>query len=73
MTSPTIIHGEPKFALCGEGLNIGRDDGAPVTADYPLERPWSLVGATIKQVIVDVSGEPYLDLEKEALAMMSRD
>jgi arylsulfatase A-like enzyme len=62
-----------KFALCGEGLNIGRDGGAPVTPDYPLDRPWALVGATIRQVIVDVSGEPYLDLEKEALAVMSRD
>ena len=62
-----------KFNLCGEGLNIGRDGGAPVTADYPFERPWVLVGAVIDRVIVDVSGEPYLDLEKEALAMMSRD
>ena len=61
-----------KFALCGEGLNIGRDGGAPVTPDYPLDRPWALVGATIKQVVVDVSGEPYLDLEKEVLAIMSR-
>jgi len=62
-----------KFNLCGEGLNIGRDGGAPVTDDYPLDRPWTLVGATIDQVIVDVSGEPYLDLEKEAIAMMKRD
>jgi arylsulfatase A-like enzyme len=62
-----------KFALCGEGLNIGRDGGAPVTPDYPNERPWALTGATIKHVIVDVTGEPYLDLEKEAIAMMSRD
>ena len=62
-----------KFALCGEGLNIGRDGGAPVTDDYPLDRPWALVGATIDRVVVDVSGEPYLDLEKESLAMMSRD
>jgi len=62
-----------KFALCGEGLNIGRDGGAPVTADYPGDRPWALAGATIAQVIVDVSGEAYLDLEKEAIAMMKRD
>jgi arylsulfatase A-like enzyme len=62
-----------KFSLCGEGLNIGRDGGAPVTGDYTFERPWALVGAQIDRVIVDVSGEPYLDLEKEALAMMSRD
>lgn len=62
-----------KFSLCGEGLNIGRDSGAPVTEDYPFERPWANVGVTIHRVVVDVSGEPYLDLEKEALAMMSRD
>jgi hypothetical protein len=62
-----------KFNLSGEGLNIGRDGGAPVTEDYPGERPWGLAGAAIDRVIVDVSGDPYLDLEKEALAMMSRD
>ncbi|UYM04202.1 hypothetical protein [Solicola gregarius] len=54
-------------------MNVGRDGGAPVTSDYPFDRPWALEGATIDQVIVDVSGEPYVDLEKEALAMMSRD
>jgi len=62
-----------KFNLCGEGLNIGRDGGAPVTLDYPGSRPWGFSGGTIQQVIVDVSGEPYLDLEKEALGMMKRD
>jgi len=34
-----IQNGE--FNLCGEGLNIGRDGGAPVTEDYPGSRPWS--------------------------------
>ena len=62
-----------KFALYGEGLNIGRDGGAPVTLDYPGERPWDFTGGTIHRVICDVSGEPYLDLEKEAIAMMKRD
>lgn len=62
-----------KFTLCGEGLNIGRDGGAAVTDDYPFERPWALVGATIERVLVDVSGEAYLDVEKEAMAIMSRD
>ena len=54
-------------------MNIGRDGGAPVTEDYPFERPWAFTGGTIKQVIVDVSGEAYLDLEKEAIGMMKRD
>jgi arylsulfatase len=62
-----------KFALCGEGLNIGRDGGQNVTDDYPGSRPWSFSGGTIKRVIVDVSGEAYLDLEKEAIGMMSRE
>jgi arylsulfatase len=62
-----------KFALTGEGLNIGRDGSANVTDDYPGKQPWALSGGTIKRVIVDVSGEPYMDLEKEALAMMKRE
>jgi arylsulfatase A-like enzyme len=62
-----------KFNLCGEGLNIGRDGGAPVTGDYPGTRPWAFTGGTIINVSVDVSGEPYIDLEKEAIAMMKRD
>jgi len=62
-----------KFALCGEGLNIGREGGAPVTTDYPGVQPWTFKGGKIKQVIVDVSGEAYRDLELEAMAMMSRD
>ncbi len=62
-----------KFALCGEGLNIGRDGGAPVTFDYPGKQPWAFTGGALQQVIVDVSGEPYHDFELEAAAMMSRD
>jgi len=52
---------------------VGKDVGEPVTDDYPGERPWAFAGGTIKQVIVDVSGEHYIDLEKEAVAMMSRE
>jgi arylsulfatase len=62
-----------KFALSGEGFNVGRDGGAPVTDDYPGDRPWAFTGGTIKQVVMDVSGEAYVDLEKEAIGMMKRD
>ncbi len=47
--------------------------GAPVTNDYPGDQPWAFSGGTIKQVVVDVSGEAYVDLEKEAIGMMKRD
>ncbi len=62
-----------KFNLCGEGLNIGRDGGAPVTEDYPAGRPWEFTGGTITRVIVDVSDASYVDLEREAIGMMKRD
>jgi arylsulfatase A-like enzyme len=61
------------FSLVGEGLNIGKDAGEPVTDDYPGSRPYAFTGGTIKEVIVDVSGEAYLDLEKEAVALMARE
>ncbi len=30
-------------------------------------------GGTIKRVAVDVSGDPYIDLEREAVAMLARE
>ena len=62
-----------KFSLGGEGLCVGRDSGEPVTDDYPGTSPWRFAGGTIRQVRVDVSGKPYIDLEHEAVAMMSRE
>ena len=62
-----------KFALGGEGLCVGRDSSDPVTSDYPGSAPWKFTGGTINRVAVDVSGEPYVDLEREAVAMMSRE
>ena len=62
-----------KFAIGGEGLNAGRDGGAPVTSDYPGEAPWAFTGGTLHRVAVDVSGDPYIDLEREAVAMFARE
>ena len=61
------------FSLAGEGLCVGRDSGAGVTEDYPGTSPWRFTGGTIHRVAVDVSGEPYLDLEREAQAMLARE
>jgi arylsulfatase A-like enzyme len=61
------------FSLAGEGLNVGRDPAEPVTSDYPGTSPYAFTGGTIKQATVDVSGEQYVDLEKEALALMKRE
>ncbi|HUG49774.1 MAG TPA: arylsulfatase [Terrimesophilobacter sp.] len=62
-----------KFMIAGEGLCIGRDSGAGVTSDYPGELPWRFTGGTITRVAVDVSGESYIDLEREAAAMLTRE
>lgn len=62
-----------RFTLCGEGLNIGYDGGDNVTNDYSGEAPWRFTGGSIDRVIVDVSGDAYVDLEKEAMGMMKRE
>jgi arylsulfatase len=61
------------YMIAGEGLAVGRDVGDPVTQDYPGERPYRFTGGTIRRVAVDVSGEPYVDLEREAQGMLMRE
>jgi len=62
-----------KFSLAGEGLNVGMDRGEPVTSDYPGDAPWAFTGGTIHKVIVNVSGDPWVDREKEVQAAFARD
>ena len=61
------------FSLAGEGLCVGRDTGEAVTDDYPDGSAHHFTGGTIKRVAVDVSGDPYVDLEREAQAMLTRE
>ncbi|MGP0051621.1 MAG: arylsulfatase [Solirubrobacteraceae bacterium] len=60
------------FGLTGSGLTVGRSLHA-ITYDYPGERPWPFSGGLIHFAAVDVSGEPYIDLEREAAAMIARE
>jgi arylsulfatase len=62
-----------KFGIAGEGLTVGRSTGETVTDDYPGNAPWAFTGGTLNRVAVDVSGEPFVDLEREAAAMLSRE
>ena len=61
------------FAIAGSGLYVGRHNGEPITDDYPGEPPHRFTGGTINRVAVDVSGDPYLDLEREAALMLMRE
>jgi hypothetical protein len=47
--------------------------GDQLQVDYSSVQPWKFTGGTIRRVVVDVSGEACVDLELEAMAMMSRD
>jgi arylsulfatase len=59
------------FSLAGEGLCVGRDSGSPVSPDY--KPPFAFTGGTIEAVVVDVSGEPFVDHEKEVTAWIMKD
>jgi arylsulfatase len=61
------------FSVAGEGLCVGRDSGAPVTDDYAGTHGGRFTGGTINRVAVDVSGDPFIDLEREAQALLARE
>jgi hypothetical protein len=59
------------FSLVGDGLCVGRDSGSAVSPDY--RSPFAFVDGEIDRVIVDVSGDHYVDHEREVLAYIARD
>ena len=80
----SLYHGEEKvaegrlqtqpgpFGLSGTDLTVGRSM-TEITDDYPGSRPWAFTGGTIRAVVVDVSGQPYVDLERDAAVMIVRE
>ncbi len=59
------------FGLSGSGAAVGRGNGSSVSSDY--EGPFPFAGGTIERVVIDVSGDHYVDHEKEVLAYLARD
>jgi len=59
------------YALCGEGLCIGRDSGDSVSGEY--KPPFAFSGGTVVKVIFDVADDAYLNVEKAMAASMARD
>jgi hypothetical protein len=59
------------FTLCGDGLCVGRDTGDAVSKEYTT--PATFKGGTILQVEVSTGADQYLDLEKEAHALLARE
>jgi len=58
--------------LTRSGLTVGRSLHA-ISDDHPGGRPWRFTGGTIHLAAVDVSGEPCVNLEREAAAMLARE
>ncbi len=54
-----------------DALSIGRDAGAAVSPDYAA--PFPFTGGNIEGVVVDVTGEPFIDFEKEVAAWIARE
>ncbi|CAN5473936.1 sulfatase-like hydrolase/transferase [soil metagenome] len=59
------------FGLSGGGVGVGRNGGQAVSTAY--RAPYEFTGGTIVKVVVDISGTPYIDTERELAAAFSRD
>jgi len=61
--SAQIVTQPGLFCAVGDGLCVGRDDASAVTPAYTA--PYRFAGGTIDKVVVDVSGERYVDHEAQ--------
>jgi arylsulfatase len=59
------------FCLTGDGICVGRDSASAVTPEY--QAPYPFTGGTIDKVVVDVSGDRYVDHEAQVRAWFSID
>ncbi|MCH9734986.1 MAG: arylsulfatase [Actinomycetia bacterium] len=59
------------FGLAGGGISVGRNVGQPVSSAY--KAPFGFTGGTIKRVVVDVSGAPYVDAERNLALAFAKD
>ena len=64
-------HPTGPFCLVGDGICVGRDSASAVTPDYTA--PFPFTGGTIDKVVVDVSGERYVDHEAQVRAWFAID
>jgi arylsulfatase len=68
-----IVTQPGNFCLVGDGICVGRDSGSPVTPAYADRGTFAFTGGTIEKVVVDVSGEHYVDHEAQVRAWLLKD
>jgi arylsulfatase len=73
VASGEIVTQPGAFCLVGDGICVGRDSGSPVTPDYADHGTFPFTGGTIDKVVVDVSGDRYIDHEAQVRAWFSID
>jgi arylsulfatase len=59
------------FGLAGGGIGVGRNLGQAVSGNY--RAPYEFTGGRIAKVVVDISGTPYVDTERELAIAFARD
>lgn len=59
------------FGLSGSGIAVGRNSGQTVCGAY--RAPFAFTGGTIAKVVVDISGAPYRDVERELAQAFAKD
>ncbi|MCB9387531.1 MAG: arylsulfatase [Microthrixaceae bacterium] len=66
-----IVTQPGNFCLTGDGIAVGRDSASAVTPEY--QAPFAFTGGSIDKVVVDVSGEGYVDHEAQVRTWFSLD
>jgi arylsulfatase len=69
-TSP-IVTQPGYFCLTGDGICVGRDSASAVSPNY--QAPFEFIGGTIDKVVVDLSGDRYIDHEGQVRAWFAID
>ena len=59
------------FCLTGDGISVGEDSGSAVTPEYTA--PFAFTGGTIDKVIMDLSGEHFVDHEAQVIGWFVKD
>jgi arylsulfatase A-like enzyme len=71
--SGDIVTQPGNFCLIGDGICVGRDSASPVTPDYADRGTFAFSGGTIDKVVVDVTGDRYVDHEAQVRAWLLTD
>jgi arylsulfatase A-like enzyme len=72
VATKTGVRAHPgSFGLAGGGVAVGRNGGQAVSSAY--KAPYDFTGGTIAKVVVDISGTPYRDVERELAQAFAKD